>query len=844
MNNPRFLLVPAMAAVLVSQACSSSTTTKVEVVAATGGTAGSAGTAAGGTKIVGGTSGTNALGGATQSTSSGSGGTANVGGTGGATSVVTSTTMGGSTVTVNSTVTGGTAGAVTSTNVGGSTVAVTSTGVGGSTVAVTSTGVGGSTVAVTSTGAGGSTVAVTSAGGVTAAGGATPSTGGVATVGGTGTVGSGGATVSTGGIGTGGSAPDCAESSTRLCNQAGIQGSCASGTQTCTNGAWGACSIAPKPADGCVQGNDDNCNGTPNEGCACLAEQTRACANAKGNCAAGTQTCSNSGVWSNCSILAAAQDTCVAGDDANCNGTPNEGCSCTNGSTQACGNTPSTGICHQGQAVCTNGAWGACTGAVFPATRNCSSTADNDCDGLPDNTVDTVCQCIPGNSQNCQTHPTYDGKGICTAGTQSCVAASNNASSNWGLCNGSVGPGARNCNSTLDNDCDGSPDNTIDSVCKCSSGGSQSCGTHPGYDGKGICTAGTQYCVVASNNASSDWGTCGGSVGPAARNCASTLDNNCDGSPDNTVDTTCKCPIGGNRQCGTHPQDGTGPCKAGTQACVASSGNATSDWGTCTGSVGPTTEVCDGKADEDCSGRIDNGCPCPTNLPGPQMKLLPEDYCIDTTEVTRDQYQTWLNTGPSFPTDSTCSYVTSYTPYSDWPPNAGGVNRGNHPVLGVDWCQAREYCKAAGKHLCGAIGGGSLSLDDYNNATKGQWYNACSAHGANQYTYGNTFSQTACNIAKNATPAPTWAGGSVATCQSPVSAYAGVYDMNGNALEWEDSCGDATPTANCRVHGGSWGSALPNGTQNFVDCTLNAYLDGYFGRKTADMYLGFRCCYR
>src|SRR5262249_58198860 len=65
---------------------------------------------------------------------------------------------------------------------------------------------------------------------------------------------------------------------------------CAGGTETCTNGAWGACSIAPTTADSCVQGNDDNCNGMVNEGCSCINNvSTRAC----GFCSDGSQTCTD-----------------------------------------------------------------------------------------------------------------------------------------------------------------------------------------------------------------------------------------------------------------------------------------------------------------------------------------------------------------------------------------------------------------------------------------------------------------------------------------------------------------------------------------------------------------------
>ena len=75
----------------------------------------------------------------------------------------------------------------------------------------------------------------------------------------------------------------------------GKVGTCAGGTESCANGAWGACSIQPAGSDSCAPGNDDNCNGTKNEGCSCIDGATMNC----GTCNDGTQTCSN-GQWGQC----------------------------------------------------------------------------------------------------------------------------------------------------------------------------------------------------------------------------------------------------------------------------------------------------------------------------------------------------------------------------------------------------------------------------------------------------------------------------------------------------------------------------------------------------------------
>jgi hypothetical protein len=68
---------------------------------------------------------------------------------------------------------------------------------------------------------------------------------------------------------------------------------------------------------------------------------------------------------------------------------------------------------------------------------------DNDCDG----TVDSGCDCDPGETRACGTD-----EGICRAGTQTCTA-----SGTWGMCSGAIGPQSEACNGE-DDDCDGEVD--------------------------------------------------------------------------------------------------------------------------------------------------------------------------------------------------------------------------------------------------------------------------------------------------------------------------------------------------------------------------------------------------
>ncbi len=231
--------------------------------------------------------------------------------------------------------------------------------------------------------------------------------------------------------------------------------------------------------------------------------------------------------------------------------------------------------------------------------RDCSSGLDNDCDGQPDNTLDAVCICVPGSVEPCDEHPGLDGRGQCVAGSRTCIAGEGNVTSDWGACEGAVGPAeADACTAGDDSDCNGIPNEE----CPCVDGDTQECGPS---SNDGICQRGVSTCVNAT------FGECVGAVFPGARDCSSTLDNDCDGRPDNTLDNTCTCAIGSVQTCGTHPGDGNGQCRAGSQTCVGRANNSTSGFGACTGSVGPQPQdSCAEGNDGDCDGFENENCDC------------------------------------------------------------------------------------------------------------------------------------------------------------------------------------------------------------------------------------------
>ena len=214
--------------------------------------------------------------------------------------------------------------------------------------------------------------------------------------------------------GMAGAPGDCDPGETRPCSEGGLQGSCAGGVQVCTPAAsWGACSITPAAADNCDEpNNDDDCNGTANEGCPCVGTATRSCAEAGalGSCAAGTQSCTG-GVWGGCSVEPATSDTCATGNDDNCNGTANEDCTCLEGATRSCADAGLVGKCATGTQTCAaDGSWGACS--ITPSAEDTCDEGNNDnCSGA----ANEGCLCINNvTTRNCGV--CNDGTQTCTNG--------------------------------------------------------------------------------------------------------------------------------------------------------------------------------------------------------------------------------------------------------------------------------------------------------------------------------------------------------------------------------------------------------------------------------------------
>jgi sulfatase modifying factor 1 len=217
---------------------------------------------------------------------------------------------------------------------------------------------------------------------------------------------------------------------------------------------------------------------------------------------------------------------------------------------------------------------------------------------------------------------------------------------------------------------------------------------------------------------------------------------------------------------------------------------------------------------------------------------------VDAHEVTRDDYAAKvssfaLGTGACSQKQSAADYAPDATCLAK-PDVCQGSACGAHPQVCVDWCDASAYCAAVGKHLCGRIGGGMVQKDLYDDAGTSEWMNACSSGGQYAFTFGawtGPSSGQACNgtLKGIGTTAP---AGSLATCQSDIATYAGLFDLTGNVAEWENAC-DKTESSGsssdaCRVRGGSY--------QSTDQASLGCNADRTLPRNGLASDVGFRCC--
>lgn len=359
--------------------------------------------------------------------------------------------------------------------------------------------------------------------------------------------GGGGAGGSTGGSTGGGGGTICTPGETQGCYEGpdGTEGVgvCKAGTRMCqANGeGFGPCMDQVLPSDEtCLTPVDDDCDGQANEsgeGCNCVPGTMMDCYSGPagtegvGLCQKGQQACKADGTgYEACAgDVVPTVETCLTAGDDDCDGVVNEdgpGCACAPGTTEPCYTGPmgteGVGACKAGAHTCLldGTGYGPCMNEVTPVVETCLTPVDDNCNGQI-NEEGMGCACSPNSTAPCYSGPAGTlGVGACKAGSATCQPDG----TGYGMCVGEVKPLAETCATPVDDDCDGMT-NEEGADCGCVPGTTKSCYTGPaGTVGVGTCASGLQTCQPDGQT----YGPCTGEVLPAAENCATAIDEDCD----------------------------------------------------------------------------------------------------------------------------------------------------------------------------------------------------------------------------------------------------------------------------------------------------------------------------
>ena len=185
--------------------------------------------------------------------------------------------------------------------------------------------------------------------------------------------------------------------------------------------------------------------------------------------------------------------------------------------------------------------------------------------------------------------------------------------------------------------------------------------------------------------------------------------------------------------------------QAGADAAVGGSGNSAGSSGVGgTGGIAGNAGVGGGSSD---AGSDVASTKC-SGLPGsPMVDVGP--FCIDRHEATNAEYKQFLDAvGTPAPGSQPtgCEFNASFHPNEHCSTGFDVQNKPDYAVYCVDWCDAYAYCKWAGKHLCGNIGGGPLNDQNFEDYSVSQWGYACSNGGQTNYPYGDTSQVGTCAI--------------------------------------------------------------------------------------------------
>ncbi len=359
-----------------------------------------------------------------------------------------------------------------------------------------------------------------------------------------------------------------------------------------------------------------------------------------------------------------AAESCNGADD-DCDGSidetfTNKGESCTTGQ----------GVCQaSGTYVCAQDG----LNTVCDAVEGAPTGADDDCNGLDEDCSGTADDNYAPTGTSC-------GAGACAAvGELICVAGQTQDTCQAGT------PAAEACNG-VDDDCDGSVDETFTDL-------GQSCTA-----GQGVCIASGAYVCVA-NGLGTECNAVAGTPGIEVCD-GGQLDEDCDG----LNNEGCQCIDGATQSCYGGPEgtSGVGACMSGTETCAGGV------WGTCTGQATPITETCNG-VDDDCNGLIDDGLTAPPADMQQGVCAGSAKVCSGTGGWTEPAY-TLIPTYQG--TETLCDGLDNDC---DGQADEAFTNKGESCTVGVGVCEATGtyVCSQDGLTTeCSATPGSPTGADD------------------------------------------------------------------------------------------------------------------------------------
>ncbi|MFQ5579182.1 MAG: formylglycine-generating enzyme family protein [Nitrospiria bacterium] len=136
----------------------------------------------------------------------------------------------------------------------------------------------------------------------------------------------------------------------------------------------------------------------------------------------------------------------------------------------------------------------------------------------------------------------------------------------------------------------------------------------------------------------------------------------------------------------------------------------------------------------------------------PQHRVNLPDFLIDLTEVTNRAYADFIKTRMRNPPPA-------------WKGGDFPSGQGTLPVVEVNWYEARDYCRSIGKRL----------------PTEEEWEKAARGPSGNMFVWGNKFDPMKANVS-----AGSHGGATMVGRWSSDRSFYGIYDMNGNVMEWVD----------------------------------------------------------